>query len=88
MGEVIDLNKFRATKTNKKTSDNSAADAIRDSLDNDAVKRRYGIKTPPPPAPAKTMEDRLTNIKQSIDRINSIMAELNDVTKPTKEKTK
>ena len=86
MGEVIDLNKFRATKADKKTSDNSAADAIRDSLDNDAVKRRYGIKTPPPPA--KTLEDRLTNIKQSIDRINSLVAELNDVTKPTKEKTK
>lgn len=78
MGEVIDLNKFRATKIDKKNSDDSAADAIRDSLDNEAVKRRYGIKTPPPPA--KTEEERLANIRASIDRVNKLMDELRDNT--------
>ena len=79
MGEVIDLNKFRATKIDKKTSDNSAADAIRDSLDNDAVKRRYGLKQKKIPVPP-TEEERLANIRASIDRVNKLMDELRDNT--------
>jgi hypothetical protein len=74
MGDVIDLNKRRK----KKTGDNPVVDTIRDSLDNDAVMRRYGI-TPQKPKPiSPTEEERLANIRASIDRVNKLMGELHD----------
>lgn len=72
MGIIINLDERR-----KKKKDNPVTDVIRDSLDNEAVKRRYGIVAQEP-----SFDDRLDNIRQTIARINSTLADLN------KDKTK
>lgn len=74
MGIVINLDERR-----KKKKDNPVTDVIRDSLDNEAVKRRYGIEPKEP-----SFDDRMENIKKTIARINSTLAELHS----NKEKTK
>jgi hypothetical protein len=74
MGDVIDLNERRK----KNTADNSGIiQEIKNSLDNEGVKRRYGLNTPPPP-PAVTEQERLANIRASIERVNKLMAELQE----------
>lgn len=75
MGIIINLDERR-----KKNKDNPVTDVIRDSLDNEAVKRRYGIEPKEP-----SFDDRLDNIRQTIARINSTLADLHSV---NKEKTK
>lgn len=67
MGEVINLDRFRK-KTQKKEDDNTKQ-RFRDSLDNDAVMRRYGIN--------KQME----GIHKRIDTINNLMRELERINK-------
>jgi len=74
MSNVIDLNERRK----KKISDNPVVDTIRDSLDNDAVMRRYGIVSQKPKPISPTEEERLANIRASIDRVNKLMGELHD----------
>lgn len=67
---VISLDERR-----KKKRDNPVVDVIRQSLDNDAVMRRYGIQ-PKPPEP--TVEERMQRIRESCARINSLMNELKE----------
>lgn len=75
MGIVINLDERR-----KKKKENPVTDVIRDSLDNDAVMRRYGIE------PKEiSFDERLDNIKKTIARINSTLADLHST---GKEKTK
>jgi len=68
MGEVINLDRFRK-KTQKKEEDDSTKQLFKDSLDNDAVMRRYGIN--------KQME----GIHKRIDTINNLMRELERINK-------
>ena len=68
MGEVINLDRFRK-KTQKKEEDDSTKQLFKDSLDNDAVMRRYGIN--------KKME----GIHKRIDTINNLMKELERINK-------
>ena len=68
MGNVINLDRFRK-KTQKKEEDDSTKQRFKDSLDNDAVMRRYGIN--------KQME----GIHKRIDTINNLMKELERINK-------
>lgn len=70
---VISLDERRK----KKQRDNPVVDVIRQSLDNDAVMRRYGIKPKEKP-PEPTVEERMHRIRESCARINSLMAELKE----------
>lgn len=70
---VISLDERRK----KKQRDNPVVDVIRQSLDNDAVMRRYGIKPKEKP-PEPTVEERMQRIRESCARINSLMAELKE----------
>lgn len=72
MGIIINLDEKRKKKSEESRT-TGIKQAMKDSLDNEEVKRRYGIKTPEP-----TFEERAENIRQSIARINSLMAELKD----------
>ena len=66
MGEVINL----ADRRNRKQAkDDSTKQLFKDSLDNDAVMRRYGIN--------KQME----GIHKRIDTINNLMKELERINK-------
>lgn len=67
LGEVISLADYRATR---KLTDSVKA-VFKDSLDNDAVMKRYNINQP-------TLEERQERIKQSIQRINGLLKELNN----------
>lgn len=71
---VISLEERRKKKTEK----NPVIETIKESLDNAAVMRRYGISQP-------TLAQRAENIKQSIARINALM---NDLKQTTEVKTK
>lgn len=74
MGTIINLDEKRKKKS-EESRITGIKQVMKDSLDNEEVKRRYGIqsKTPEP-----TFEQRAENIRQSIARINSLMAELKD----------
>jgi hypothetical protein len=78
MSNVIDLQKW---KLEKKT-ENSVRQFFKDSLDNNKVKENYKLTD----KKIVTEEERLTRIKNSIHRINSLMSELQDTTK--KDNTK
>jgi hypothetical protein len=78
MSNVIDLQKW---KLEKKTED-SVKQFFKDSLDNNKVKENYKLTD----KKIVTEEERLTRIKNSIHRINSLMSELQDTTK--KDNTK
>lgn len=84
MDKVIDLESFRKSKEKEKESRTTGIkQAMRDSLDNEEVKRRYRIESKDkPPVP---LEQRMENIRASVRRINSIMAELKE---KTDDKTK
>jgi hypothetical protein len=73
MGELIDLQKW---KLEKKTED-SVKKLFRDSLDNNKVKENYKLTD----KKIVSEEERLIRIKNSIQRINSLMSELQDTTK-------
>ena len=68
MGNVVNLDKFRK-KTQKKAEEDTTKQRFKDSLDNDAVMRRYGIN--------KQME----GIHKRIDTINNLMKELERINK-------
>ena len=67
MGKVINLDNFR--KKTQKKEDDTTKQLFKDSLDNDAVMRRYGIN--------KQME----GIHKRIDTINNLMKELERINK-------
>ncbi len=73
MGELIDLQKW---KLEKKTED-SVKKLFRDSLDNNKVKENYKLTD----KKIVSEEEKLMRIKNSIQRINSLMSELQDTTK-------
>lgn len=73
MGSIINLNKYRK----QKQEESEIIKEIRDSLDNDKVKKNYKITTPPPP-PQPTIEERMENIRKSIKEINKLVAQLKD----------
>lgn len=75
MGNVINLDRFRK-KTQKKEEDDTTKQRFRDSLDNDAVMRRYGIN--------KQME----GIHKRIDTINNLMKELERINSEEKGEEK
>ena len=56
---IINLSDYRAKKDGVKQ-------VFKDSLDNEAVKQRYNIKTP-------TIEERVERIRQTVERINKLM---------------
>lgn len=64
---VVSLADYRATR---KLTDSVKA-VFKDSLNNDAVMKRYNINQP-------TLEERQERIKQSIQRINGLLKELNN----------
>lgn len=64
---VVSLADYKATR---KLTDSVKA-VFKDSLDNDAVMKRYNINQP-------TLEERQERIKQSIQRINGLLKELNN----------
>jgi hypothetical protein len=68
MGKVINLDKFRK-KTQKKEEDDTTKQRFKDSLDNDAVMRRYGI------------DKEVNKIHKRIDTINNLMRELERINK-------
>lgn len=63
--KIISLTEYRRKKENK------LKDIFRDSMDNDAIMQRYRIQQP-------TIEERQERLKESIQRINNLMKELND----------
>lgn len=67
LGEVVSLADYKATR---KLTDSVKA-VFKDSLNNDAVMKRYNINQP-------TLEERQERIKQSIQRINGLLKELNN----------
>ena len=73
MNNIIDLQKW---KLEKKTED-SVKKLFRDSLDNNKVKENYKLTD----KKNVSEEERLSRIKNSIQRINSLMSELQDTTK-------
>lgn len=71
MCEVIDLRKWKEQKQGKRTTEDGLKQAMRNSLDNEQVKRKYGLKAEP------TLEQRQERIKESLKRINNLMDQLN-----------
>ena len=78
MGAIINLAEWKKKKEENK---DSLIQAMKDSLDNEAVKRKYKLNVPPPPP---TEEERLAKIRASINRVNNLMNELHDNTKDNK----
>lgn len=78
MSEVIDLRKWKEEKQGKKATENGLKQIMKDSLDNETVKRRYNIATKDKPEP--TLEQRQERIKESIKRINKLMDEIKERT--------
>lgn len=74
MGIIVNIKEWQDKKKKQKDNNSVAANALRDSLDNDQVMRRYNINTP-------TYEERQANIRASIDRVNRLMEELSQNTK-------
>ena len=77
MGAIINLAEWKKKKEDK----DNLIQAMKDSLDNEAVKRKYKLNVPPPPP---TEEERLAKIRQSVQRVNSLLSELHDNTKDDK----
>lgn len=71
MAEVIDLRKWKEQKQGKRTAEDGLKQAMRNSLDNEQVKRKYNLKAEP------TLEQRQERIKESLKRINNLMDQLN-----------
>lgn len=71
MGTIIDLKKYR---DNRKNKDIELVQDIKNSLDNNIVMQRYNI------APKLTEQERMDKIRESIKRVNRLMAELEDST--------
>lgn len=80
MGNVIVLSEYKKNKDEEKLSrearECSIKDRIKDSLDNDLVKKEYKIK-----GKKETLEERGRRLMESIQRINRLMAELEKETK-------
>lgn len=66
---VINLSDYRKTKQQKSKLNSDVKEVFTDSLDNDKVMERYKIKQP-------TIEERTQRIKESIERVNNLMKEL------------
>lgn len=66
---VINLSEYRKTKQQKSKLNSDVKEVFTDSLDNDKVMERYKIKQP-------TIEERTQRIKESIERVNNLMREL------------
>lgn len=64
LGKVISLADYKAKKDSVKA-------VFKDSLNNDSIMKRYNINQP-------TLEERQERIKQSIQRINGLLKELNN----------
>lgn len=86
MGTVTDIRDFKRKK--EKERESPVVQEIKASLDNDTVKRRYGINKKETEVPP-TYEERYASIRRSIERVNKLMFELNENTtkQPTKDKT-
>jgi FMN-dependent NADH-azoreductase len=69
MGDVVELKQWREKKKEKELHETNIKTDMRNSLDNDRVKRTYKIKEP-------TVEERAESIRKSIARVNALMAEL------------
>lgn len=69
MGDVVDLREWKDRKQGKKREESGVVQAMRDSLDNNKVKQNYKIKEP-------THEERQARIKESMERINKLMSDL------------
>ena len=66
---VINLSEYRKAKQQKNTLNKDVKLVFTDSIDNDKVMERYKIKQP-------TIEERTQRIKDSIERVNNLMREL------------
>lgn len=64
---VVSLDAYR----NKRRTSDAVKYTFKDSLDNSRVMERYGINEPTP-------EERLERIKNSVNRINSMLRDLKD----------
>lgn len=64
---VVSLDAYR----NKRRTSDAVKHTFKDSLDNSRVMERYGINEPTP-------EERLERIKNSVNRINSMLRDLKD----------
>lgn len=72
---VVNLAEYREKKKGK--AEDGLVQAMRDSLDNKKVMRRYGIKTPDTKASQDlSSEERLERIQKSIKRVNELMTQL------------
>lgn len=67
---VVNLAEYREKKKGK--AEDGLVQAMRDSLDNKKVMRRYGIK----PSQDLSSEERLERIQKSIKRVNELMTQL------------
>jgi len=76
MTNIVDLAEYRNRKQASKKED-GLVKAMRDSLDNGQVMRRYGIAEP-------STEERMERIKKSIERVNQLMSQLRDTTEGKK----
>lgn len=66
---VINLSEYRKAKQQKTNLNKDVKLVFTDSIDNDKVMERYKIKQP-------TIEERTQRIKDSIERVNNLMREL------------
>ena len=66
---VINLSEYRKAKQQKNTLNKDVKLVFTDSIDNSKVMERYNIKQP-------TIEERTQRIKDSIERVNNLMKEL------------
>lgn len=70
MGDVISLREWQLKKETKKEN---TKQAFIDSLDNDKVKQKYKLM--------EKVEARNKKLSESIERINKLMKQLDEVTK-------
>lgn len=66
---VINLSEYRKAKQQKNTLNKDVKLVFTDSIDNDKVMEKYKINRP-------TIEERRQRITESIQRINSLLTEL------------
>jgi hypothetical protein len=66
---VINLSDYRKAKQQKNTLNKDVKRVFTESIDNSKVMERYNIKQP-------TIEERTQRIKDSIERVNNLMREL------------
>jgi two-component sensor histidine kinase len=71
MRTIINLTEEREKRVKKTVEDRTTGikQEMRNSMDNSAVMRRYSIKEP-------TIEERHQRVKESIARVNALLAEL------------